>query len=133
MEHDANTHDISNHSSMPATVNNVGLQIKQCMDSPKLDAAANFSVTTIHEPIAAVVKLPELQQKPIIQSIPSTTSTTNPPLASSSEQYDVEEYFSKTIASYLKQLSRRNKIKAKVEMMQILEKYIDIEEAEKSY
>lgn len=45
---------------------------------------------------------------------------------------DSDELFSKVLASYLKNLSRRYKIKAKVEMMQIVEKYIDIEENEGS-
>uniref|UniRef100_A0A1I8Q373 MADF domain-containing protein n=1 Tax=Stomoxys calcitrans TaxID=35570 RepID=A0A1I8Q373_STOCA len=43
---------------------------------------------------------------------------------------DTEDLFSKVIASHLKNLSRRYKIKAKVEMMQVLEKYIEIEENE---
>lgn len=48
---------------------------------------------------------------------------------SSPQIHDSEEFFARTIASYLKQLSRRHSIKAKVEMMQILEKYIEMEEA----
>ncbi|XP_011292400.3 transcription factor Adf-1-like [Musca domestica] len=42
-----------------------------------------------------------------------------------------EDSFSKVIASYLKNLSLRYKIKAQVEMMQVLEKYIDKEESER--
>lgn len=47
----------------------------------------------------------------------------------SPQLHDSEEFFARTIASYLKQLSRTHNIKAKVEMMQILEKYIEMEEA----
>ncbi|XP_005175564.2 uncharacterized protein LOC101901168 isoform X1 [Musca domestica] len=42
-----------------------------------------------------------------------------------------EDSFSKVIASYLKNLSLHYKIKAQVEMMQILEKYIVLEESER--
>ncbi|XP_011201718.1 uncharacterized protein LOC105225080 isoform X1 [Bactrocera dorsalis] len=42
-----------------------------------------------------------------------------------------DDLFGKSIAVYLKQLSRRHKIKAQVEMFQILEKYIELEESEK--
>lgn len=44
-----------------------------------------------------------------------------------------DDYFCKTIGSYLRQLSRRHKIKAKVEMFQILEKYIELEESPETY
>lgn len=47
----------------------------------------------------------------------------------SPQLHDSEEFFARIIASYLKQLSRRHNIKAKVEMMQILEKYVEMEEA----
>ncbi|XP_053962351.1 uncharacterized protein LOC128865939 isoform X2 [Anastrepha ludens] len=40
-----------------------------------------------------------------------------------------DDLFGKSIAVYLKQLSRRHKIKAQVEMFQILEKYIELEES----
>ncbi|KAH8413800.1 hypothetical protein KR222_008368, partial [Zaprionus bogoriensis] len=40
-----------------------------------------------------------------------------------------DDFFCKSVAAYLRQLSRRHKIKAKVEMYQILEKYILIEES----
>ncbi|XP_023306512.2 uncharacterized protein LOC111688260 [Lucilia cuprina] len=62
------------------------------------------------------------QQKTVIQN---TSRDTNSPISTP----DTEEYFSKTIASYLRQLSPRHKIKAKVEMMQIIEKFIELEEA----
>ncbi|XP_022221706.1 uncharacterized protein LOC111073615 [Drosophila obscura] len=39
-----------------------------------------------------------------------------------------DDYFCKSVAAYLRQLSRVHKIKAKVEMFQILEKYILLEE-----
>lgn len=42
-----------------------------------------------------------------------------------------DDLFGKSIAVYLKQLSRRHKIKAQVEMFQILEKYIELEESAK--
>ncbi|XP_065369550.1 uncharacterized protein hng1 [Calliphora vicina] len=64
---------------------------------------------------------PHLQQRPVIQN--TCRDTTSPSLPS-----DTEEYFSKTIALYLRQLSPRHKIKAKVEMMQIIEKFIELEE-----
>ncbi|XP_075167792.1 hinge1 [Haematobia irritans] len=57
-----------------------------------------------------------------MKSVPSIHNTST----------DSEDLFSKVIASYLKNLSRRYKIKAKVEMMQVLEKYIEIEENEKA-
>lgn len=40
-----------------------------------------------------------------------------------------DDFFCKSVAAYLRQLSRRHKIKAKVEMYQILEKYILLEES----
>lgn len=40
-----------------------------------------------------------------------------------------DDFFCKSVAAYLRQLSRRHKIKAKVEMYQILEKYILMEES----
>ncbi|XP_020713516.1 uncharacterized protein LOC101461013 isoform X2 [Ceratitis capitata] len=43
-----------------------------------------------------------------------------------------DDLFGKSIAVYLKQLSRRHKIKAQVEMFQILEKYIELEESAKT-
>ncbi|XP_037812106.1 transcription factor Adf-1 [Lucilia sericata] len=60
-------------------------------------------------------------QKTVIQNTSRDTNSPNLPP-------DTEEYFSKTIASYLRQLSPRHKIKAKVEMMQIIEKFIELEE-----
>lgn len=74
-----------------------------------------------------LTQLPQLQQRPSINHSNNNTCTHIIP-TSTSEPNDSEEYFSKTIAAYLKQLSRRYKIKAKVEMMQILEKYIELEE-----
>ncbi|XP_036333015.1 uncharacterized protein LOC118744238 isoform X1 [Rhagoletis pomonella] len=43
-----------------------------------------------------------------------------------------DDLFGKSIAVYLRQLSRRHKIKAQVEMFQILEKYIELEESGKA-
>lgn len=40
-----------------------------------------------------------------------------------------DDFFCKSVAAYLRQLSRRHKIKAKVEMYQILEKYILLEDS----
>jgi len=60
----------------------------------------------------------------------SATEQGNPSannLPSNSETED--DFFCKSIAAYLRQLSRVHKIKAKVEMYQILEKYIMLEES----
>lgn len=78
--------------------------------SPSSSSSAQLPLAQTHQP----------------EQIPITVVKT-----SSDSGNESEEFFSKTIASYLKELSRRHKIKAKIEMMQILEKYIDIEENEK--
>ncbi|XP_037953015.1 uncharacterized protein LOC119683421 [Teleopsis dalmanni] len=39
-----------------------------------------------------------------------------------------DDFFCKSVSKYLQQLSRRHKIKAKVEIFQVLEKYIELEE-----
>ncbi|KAH8348601.1 hypothetical protein KR084_009053 [Drosophila pseudotakahashii] len=61
----------------------------------------------------------------------SAPELANPPTViiprNSSETED--DFFCKSIAAYLRQLSRVHKIKAKVEMYQILEKYIMLEES----
>ncbi|XP_017015794.2 uncharacterized protein hng1 [Drosophila takahashii] len=61
----------------------------------------------------------------------SATELANPPTVvipqNTSETED--DFFCKSIAVYLRQLSRVHKIKAKVEMYQILEKYIMLEES----
>lgn len=80
---------------------------------------ANFSITMEDEKLAA---LPSLQQRPNITNTSLESSASSLPV-------DTEEYFSKTIASYLRLLTPRYKIKAKVEMMQILEKFIDLQES----
>lgn len=62
------------------------------------------------------------------QGTPSSFRTADIECPASPQLRDSEEFFARTIASYLKQLSRTHNIKAKVEMMQILEKYIEMEE-----
>ncbi|ALC40864.1 CG9437 [Drosophila busckii] len=57
----------------------------------------------------------------------SSFETISTPVVAHNETED--DFFCKSVAAYLRQLSRRHKIKAKVEMYQILEKYILIEEA----
>ncbi|KAH8299603.1 hypothetical protein KR044_003437 [Drosophila immigrans] len=57
----------------------------------------------------------------------TTGVTTVPGLTATNETED--DFFCKSVAAYLRQLSRRHKIKAKVEMYQILEKYILLEES----
>ncbi|KAH8372859.1 hypothetical protein KR009_006587 [Drosophila setifemur] len=49
--------------------------------------------------------------------------------ASQTSSETEDDFFCKSIAAYLRQLSRVHKIKAKVEMYQILEKYILLEES----
>ncbi|XP_017027393.1 uncharacterized protein hng1 [Drosophila kikkawai] len=50
-------------------------------------------------------------------------------IATSNTPETEDDFFCKSIAAYLRQLSRVHKIKAKVEMYQILEKYILLEES----
>ncbi|XP_017040941.1 uncharacterized protein LOC108087868 [Drosophila ficusphila] len=60
----------------------------------------------------------------------SAPETANPPVAVPPNHSETEDdFFCKSIAAYLRQLSRVHKIKAKVEMYQILEKYILLEES----
>ncbi|EDW60999.1 uncharacterized protein hng1 [Drosophila virilis] len=51
------------------------------------------------------------------------------PTATSASNETEDDFFCKSVAAYLRQLSRRHKIKAKVEMFQVLEKYILLEES----
>ncbi|EDW00959.1 uncharacterized protein LOC6561267 [Drosophila grimshawi] len=63
---------------------------------------------------------------------PPTTSGTagaNASCSGSGMNETEDDFFCKSVAAYLRQLSRRHKIKAKVEMYQILEKYILLEES----
>ncbi|XP_039481113.1 uncharacterized protein LOC120445057 isoform X1 [Drosophila santomea] len=60
----------------------------------------------------------------------SAPELTNPPAVIPQKTSETEDdFFCKSIAAYLRQLSRVHKIKAKVEMYQILEKYILLEES----
>ncbi|KAI8036936.1 uncharacterized protein LOC128256298 [Drosophila gunungcola] len=62
------------------------------------------------------------------RSAPDTV--VNPPAVLPPNNSETEDdFFCKSIAAYLRQLSRVHKIKAKVEMYQILEKYILLEES----
>lgn len=95
------------------------------MTVKNVDAKISTNFVAINE--NKLQNLPQLQQRPNINNSNNNACTHTRP-TSTNEPNDGEEYFSKTIALYLKQLSRRYKIKAKVEMMQILEKYIELEE-----
>ncbi|TDG44680.1 hypothetical protein AWZ03_008915 [Drosophila navojoa] len=64
------------------------------------------------------------------EASPGFEAVTAPASAATSVSNETEDdYFCKSVAAYLRQLSRRHKIKAKVEMYQILEKYILLEES----
>ncbi|XP_016990453.1 uncharacterized protein LOC108052553 [Drosophila rhopaloa] len=60
-------------------------------------------------------------------SAPDSVNT--PAVLPPSNSETEDDFFCKSIAAYLRQLSRVHKIKAKVEMYQILEKYILLEES----
>ncbi|EDW09973.1 uncharacterized protein LOC6580178 [Drosophila mojavensis] len=64
------------------------------------------------------------------EASPGFEAVSAPATAATSASNETEDdYFCKSVAAYLRQLSRRHKIKAKVEMYQILEKYILLEES----
>ncbi|KAM7344987.1 hinge1 [Cochliomyia hominivorax] len=111
--------EVSNNYLIQSSVNsssNENIVIKP--ESRKV--TDDFNITIEEERLSN--QLPHLQQRPNIQNVSLETSST-------SLSADTEEYFAKTIASYLRQLSPRYKIKAKVEMMQIIEKFIDLQES----
>ncbi|KAH8290651.1 hypothetical protein KR054_004782 [Drosophila jambulina] len=64
--------------------------------------------------------------------VANTSQEREPPaaeIATPNTSETEDDFFCKSIAAYLRQLSRVHKIKAKVEMYQILEKYILLEES----
>ncbi|XP_030375121.1 uncharacterized protein LOC115624537 [Scaptodrosophila lebanonensis] len=71
-----------------------------------------------------------LQREPSQLAGTSKTEQMPPqePTIAASSLHDEDDFFCKSVAAYLRQLSRRHKIKAKVEMYQVLEKYILLED-----
>lgn len=63
------------------------------------------------------------------EASPGFEAVTAPSATTSAFNETEDDFFCKSVAGYLRQLSRRHKIKAKVEMYQILEKYILLEES----
>lgn len=115
-DHENLTQEDSQNYMSTVNSNNTNIIIKPEMG--KLNHS--FHITAVEQEQLSAP--PQLQQKPVMTNFCSES-------ASTSEPVDTEEYFSKTIASYLRQLSPRHKIKAKVEMMQIIEKFIELEES----
>ncbi|SPP74407.1 uncharacterized protein LOC117586829 [Drosophila guanche] len=85
------------------------------------NTSAQDAAAAVSDDIKYMVCLPSVSQERE-QMVPSMTTST--PTRTETE----DDYFCKSVAAYLRQLSRVHKIKAKVEMFQILEKYILFEE-----
>lgn len=107
-----------------------------CISSRPLPAEADVIVTQTQlcadstETLSSALHIPNINSNIDALGHNSTQSFRGDLESPSTPQlHDSEEFFARIIASYLKQLSRRHNIKAKVEMMQILEKYIEMEEA----
>ncbi|EDW32790.1 GL10159 [Drosophila persimilis] len=88
--------------------------------SPHADDAAHPTQGDINY----MVCMPSMSQERKHLSQESLAPTMAVPTMTETE----DDYFCKSVAAYLRQLSRVHKIKAKVEMFQILEKYIMLEE-----
>ncbi|KAH8279430.1 hypothetical protein KR026_009574 [Drosophila bipectinata] len=88
--------------------------------SPAVEA-----VDPAHGDVNYVVCMPNQEREQFTTE--SVTPVAPATVQSCSETAD--DFFCKSIAAYLRQLSRVHKIKAKVEMYQILEKYILLEES----
>ncbi|XP_001959645.3 uncharacterized protein LOC6494798 [Drosophila ananassae] len=84
-------------------------------------------VDSAHGDLNYVVCMPNVNQERKQFTTESVTPVASTSVQSCSETED--DFFCKSIAAYLRQLSRVHKIKAKVEMYQILEKYILLEES----
>ncbi|KAH8353893.1 hypothetical protein KR067_000151 [Drosophila pandora] len=84
-------------------------------------------VDSAHGDLNYVVCMPNVNQERKHFTTESVTPVAPTTVQSFSETED--DFFCKSIAAYLRQLSRVHKIKAKVEMYQILEKYILLEES----
>ncbi|XP_011192365.1 uncharacterized protein Adf1_51 [Zeugodacus cucurbitae] len=149
---------VKNHLLNHASIN---VNTKQ-MVAPIITTAAPPAHNTNHAIYNAIYTTPSKNQAPqqlSVKASPATVaqaiqykqthnvyanSTSRPPQTHLHNQLDTNMYsnvpaaeteddlFGKSIAVYLKQLSRRHKIKAQVEMFQILEKYIELEESAKA-
>lgn len=111
------------HSEAPTTTGTVSVSTAEESPSDACHTQADIdyvvcmpSVRVEREHLPSSIK-PE--SSPGFETIATATVATN-------ETED--DFFCKSVAAYLRQLSRRHKIKAKVEMYQILEKYILLEE-----
>ncbi|KAH8271582.1 hypothetical protein KR018_009387 [Drosophila ironensis] len=78
-----------------------------------------------HTDVNYMVCVPSASQERERESAAPVATTSGRSRGSETE----DDFFCKSIAAYLRQLSRVHKIKAKVEMFQILEKYILLEES----
>lgn len=79
----------------------------------------SIPVTTVHQPSASTsLNKPSPTSSSSVNLLPSTSSLE-------------DDFFCRSVSCCLANLQRINKIKAKVEIFQILEKYVEIEEASK--